>query len=356
MKPHHFAALAAGALASLVLAITAYTAAAPWQAALSQGPLLPGFTKDGQRVARMEVSQGSSKLTLERSGETWTLKDRDGYPANVEKIRQLLTGLATAELVEPKTRKKERYTELEVEDPSLATANSNLLKLIDESGNVVTELVIGKQSKDAFGAARAGTFVRRPSEDLTWLVNASLEATSDFKDWLKPRIFETQADKIRKVRLEIPGEEPLETTWDVATKRHKLTEVPKGKRIKYANSIDEIAEAFATVDLDDVRKASPSASASDPVSTAVVEIDGGLKVDFKVRRASDGDWLTLVATGEGEPKKFADDLTAAVKEWEFKLPRSKADDMFKTRKDILEDDTQDTVSGSELEQGGADRK
>lgn len=342
MKPQQFAALAAAALGSLVLALAAYTAAAPWQAAVSQGKLIPGFADKGKNVSRIEVSQGKSLVTLERKGETWTLKDRDGYPANSEKVRALLSGLTTADLVEPKTRKVERYTELEVEDPSLASANSHLLKLLDDSGNVVSELIIGKKSADAFGASRAGTFVRKPGDELTWLVNASLEAKSDIDAWVKPRIFETQADKIRKIKLEIPGEQPLDIVWDLASKRHKLTEVPKGKRVKYANSVDDIAEALSQFDLDDVRKTGTSASAIDPVSTASIEIDGGLKVTFSVRKEKDGDWLTLTATGEGEPKKFADDLTAAVKDWEFKLPRGKADDVFKKRADLLEEDTVDT--------------
>jgi hypothetical protein len=342
MKPQHFAALAAAALGSVVLALAAYTAAAPWQAAISQGKLFPGFTDKAKNVSIIEVSQGKSLVTLERKGEIWTLKDRDGYPANSEKVRALLSGLTTAELVEPKTRKVERYTELEVEDPSGASANSHLLKLIDDKQAAVIELIVGKKSADAFGTSRAGTFVRRPGEDLTWLVDASLEAKSDIDAWVKPRIFETKSASIRKIKLEVPGEPPLDVVWDLAAKRHKLAEVPKGKRVKYANSIDEIAEALSEFDLDDVRKAGSTSSSSDPVSIANVEIDGGLNVSFKVRKEKDGDWLTLTASGNGESKKFADDLTAAVKDWEFRLPRGKADDVFKKRADLLEEDTVDT--------------
>ncbi|MGQ0672667.1 MAG: DUF4340 domain-containing protein [Hyphomicrobium sp.] len=347
MKPQQFAALAAAALFSFVLAVTAYTASAPWQGAVSQGPLLPGFTEAAKQAARMEISQGSSSVVLERKGEQWTLKDRDGYPANSEKVRTLLSGLSTAERVEPKTRKPERYTELEVEDPATNTANSHLLRLLGEGGGVIAELIVGKKSTDAFGASRAGTFVRKPGEDQTWLVDAGLDASSNVKDWVKPRIFETQANRIRKIRLEIPGEDLLEIGWDAATRRPKMTsEVPKGKRIKYANAMDEIADALTTFDLDDVRKAQPAGS--DPVAVANVEIDGGLKVSVKIRETSDGDWMTLTATGDGEPKKFADDLTAAVKDWEFKLPRGKADEIFKKRADLLEDDTVDTEQGPGL--------
>lgn len=344
MNPQQFATLAAVTAGSVVLAIAAYTAAAPWQAAVSQGKLFPGFTDTAQKVQRIEVLQGKSQATLERKGDAWTLKDRDGYPADSEKVRALLTGLTTADLVEQKTRKVERYTQLEVEDPMLASANSNLLRLIDDQGRTVHELIIGKKSADAFGAARAGTFVRKPGEDLTWLVDASLEANSDVTDWVKPRIFETPAEKIRKIVLEIPGEPPLGLSWDGINKRLKLDDVPKGKRVKFANSIDDIGEAISTFDLADVRKATALAS-PEPVSVANVEIDGGLKVTFRVRTDKDGDWLTFTATGEGEPKKFAEDLSAAVKDWEFKLPRGKAGDMFKKRSDLLEDDTVDTEVG-----------
>lgn len=359
MKPQHFAALAAAALASLVLAVVAYSAAAPWNASLGQGRLFPGLAADAKRVTRMEISQGSALLSLERKGEVWTLKNRDGYPANTEKVRALLTGLTSADLVEPKTRKAERYTELEIEDPAGSNANSNLLKLIDDSGSVVSQLIIGKKSKDAFGAAKSGTFVRKPGEDLSWLVNASLDASGKIQDWVKARIFETQADKIRKIKLEVPGEPPMDIAWDLASRRPKLADIPKGKRVKYANSIDDIAEALSSFDLEDVRKAG-GAPAADAVSTATVDIDGGLKIVFKSRKGEDGDWLSLVATGEGEPKKFADDLTAAVKDWEFKLPRGKASEVFKKRAEILEDDTNDTevapAPGAEVKPEGNRKK
>lgn len=343
MKPQQFAALAAAAVVSLVLALMAYTAAAPWKAAVSQGKLFPRFADTASRVSTIELSQGSSKLLLERKGDVWTLKERDGYPANSEKVRALLTGLTTAELVEPKTRKVERYTELEVEDPAGSNANSYMLKLLDASGATVNELIVGKQSKDAFGASRNGTFVRRPGDEQTWLVNSALEAKSDIKAWVKPRIWETQVNRIRKIRVETAGEQPYDIAWDVAAKRHRLTDVPKGKRVKYVNGADDIAEALTKIDLDDVRKA--AASSSDPVSTVEFEIEGGLKVTFKSRKTSDGEWLTLTATGEGEAKAFADDLTAAVKDWEFKLPFGKADEIFMKRAELFEDDTVDTEIG-----------
>ena len=81
MKPQQFAALAAAALASLVLAVAAYTAAAPWQAAISQGKLFPGFSGTAAKISRIQLSQGKTTLELERKGDVWTLKDRDGLPS-----------------------------------------------------------------------------------------------------------------------------------------------------------------------------------------------------------------------------------------------------------------------------------
>ena len=46
---------------------------------------------------------------------SWAVAEKDGYPADVEKVRQTLISLAEARIVEPKTANPDFYDRLGVE-------------------------------------------------------------------------------------------------------------------------------------------------------------------------------------------------------------------------------------------------
>ena len=102
-------------------------------------------------------------------------------------MRALLVKLAGAELVESKTRNKDRYALLELEDPAAKDAKSRLLRLLDDKGGVIAEAVIGKKRFDAFGGSKSGTYVRKPGDAQTWLSNADLDVSVAVRDWVQAR-------------------------------------------------------------------------------------------------------------------------------------------------------------------------
>jgi hypothetical protein len=335
MKPQHFAGLAVAAAVSLVAAIAVYSWSSPWTLSTAgEGLLFPNLRSDAARVARIEVTQGPSTVTLERSGDQWTLRDRGGFPAAAEKIRPFLTSLADAELAEPKTRSQDRYKLLELEDPQGKDANSRLVRLLDEKGAPLAEIILGKKRAAGLGAGKGGTYVRRPGDAQTWLVTTDISGGTGLSDWTKSRVFETAPDKISKLRIERANESAYEIVRDEAGE-HKLADMPAGKKLKYVNSIDALVEASAFMEFEDVRRAG-EAGGSD-LGTASLETATGLKVTFKFRRDKDATWLVLSAAGDGEAKKAADDIQARANGWEFKILSSKADATMKRRDDLLED-------------------
>ena len=124
-------------------------------------------------------------------------------------MRALLVGLAEADLIESKTRRPDRYGVLELEDPADKGAKSRIVRLLGAKGNVMGEVVIGKKRQDVLGAGKCGTYVRKPGDPQTWLANAELDAPVAAKDWVKTSVFTTDASKISRVTIEIPGEQPL---------------------------------------------------------------------------------------------------------------------------------------------------
>ncbi len=335
MTPKHFLALAAAAAVSLVVALIVYSSSVPWSHATLNGvPLFKSLRDAPPQIARIEVEQGSDKLTLQHKGKDWVLKQHELFPATPEKVRAFLVSLSDAELVEAKTQRKDRYALLGLEDPHGHNAASRLVRLIDDKGQTVAEAVIGKQRSDAFGSGKGGTYVRRPGEAQTWLVNTEINTGVTLRDWVKPNLFKARPRDVKSITVKSPGKDDLNIALSADGSDHVLKDIPAGMRIKYANSIDDIAEAASSIDFDDVKKLDEAPTGE--VSTVTLQLANGLKCDFKIRRDGGAAWVTLDASAEGDAKKEADELMARAKGWEFQIPKSKADALLKTREELLE--------------------
>jgi hypothetical protein len=338
MKPRAFAALTVVTVVALVVAIGTYAAQNRWsQVKVSGAGLVPGLAAQVGRIAKIELKQGDKALTLARDKDAWSLADRGGYPAKPEAVRALLVKLAGAELVESKTRNKDRYALLELEDPAAKDAKSRLLRLLDDKGGVIAEAVVGKKRLDAFGGNKSGTYVRKPGDAQTWLANADLDVSVAVRDWVQVGVLDIPAAKIAKVTVEMSGEEPLVIARDAgdATK-YALVGMPEGKKLKEGAGIDAIARAVGNIDLEDVRKPKDAPAPGD-VSVAKIEADGGLAVTVRLRKEGEDTWVSLEASGaDGDAKKTGEDITKRAQGWEFKVPAHKAQSILKRRADLFE--------------------
>jgi len=336
MTPKHFTALAAAAALCLVAAVLIYSSSTPWTEATPHGvALFETLRRETPKIARIEIEQGDNKLTLTHNGQDWLLKERENFPASPEKVRALLVSMANADLVEAKTRKEDRYALLSVEDPKGKTAASKLVRLVDDGGRNVAEAIIGKKRTDAFGSGKGGTYIRRPGEAQSWLVNTEIDVGAQLRDWVKPQLFEAKPADVQHVTVRMPGKDEVNIELAADGRQHVLKDIPESMKIKYANSIDDIAEAASSLDFEDVRKLAAT-PAPDKVNTVVVDLKSGLKVTFTVVPSDGSAWVSMDASGEGEAKKAADALMKRAKGWEFQIPRSKSDAILKTREELLE--------------------
>jgi hypothetical protein len=334
MKPMHFVTLAIVALVSVALALTSYAANNTWTPGRVTGArMFPTLASNAGNVAAIEVRQGTKQLTIEKADNGWRLNERGGYPVPADKVRALMVSLAEADLVEAKTRVADRYGLIDLEDPTGAAAKSRSVRLLDAKGGVVAEAVIGKKRSDAFGFGKVGTYVRKPGDAQTWLANAEVDASADLKDWIKTDVFQVDSSKVSRVTIEIPGEQPLKVERG-ADKKLAVLGIPPGLKLKDDGAGDAIARAAAYVDFEDVRKL-PPVSPKD-ASTIKLEADNGLTVALRLRKDGDAQWLAVTATGEGDAKKAADEITARTAGWEYQIGKSKADSLLKRRGDLLE--------------------
>jgi hypothetical protein len=340
MKPNQFASLAIAAAVSLMLALAAYTAQTQRSTAIPAGtPLFSGITSNADKIARIEMSQGARSLTLERSGEQWSIKEKGGFRASTDKVRAMIASLAEAALAEAKTSNEARHPLLELEDPKGENANSHLVRLTDSEGKAIAEVIVGKKRFDAFGTGKAGSYVRRPGEAQTWLVTREIAPSLTLKSWVRERLFATTPERITRAKVELTGDTPVEIEREENGKSFRLSKIPDGKKLKYENSVDDIIDTLSSFNIDDVQRPPQSPPAATATGKATFGTDKGLELEITARKESEKTWFSLAAHGEGEGKAAADDLNDLAAGWEFKIPANQFDRIFRKLGDLLEDKT-----------------
>ena len=341
IKPQQFVILGATTFVALVLAATVHASTTQRSLGLVEGrPVMPELRRQANALGSVEISKRGRTLTFVRNGEHWTIKERNGYPVQADKVRALLVQLTNAELAEPKTAAKDRWPLLDLEDPAAADAKSGLVRLLDASGKPMGEIVVGKRRPNAFGTGRQGIYVRRPNETQTWLASGEPNVTLDVKDWVDPVFFKTDTEKLKRVTVAHQGEAPIIVEREgEAGKGGKfvLKSVPEGLKVKESAGIEHIALSLGSVELEDMRKLD-STPVGEAVSVITAESSDGLTITLRLRRDGKPDeaWLSLSAAGEGEAKKAADEINAKAAGWEFKIPKWKADQIGKRAADIFE--------------------
>lgn len=336
MKPRTIAELGIVALVAVVVAASTYVSQNRWsQAKVGGAALFPALPSQSAKIARIELRQGDKKLALERKDQSWVLADQGGYPAKVEPVRTLLVRLSEAELVEPKTRKSDRFAMLELEDAGAKDPKSREVRLLDQQGASIAQVIIGKRRLDAFGSSKAGTYVRWPEDQQAWLASGDLQVSAAVRDWVQPTVLDVEAPKIKSVGVQIPNEAPLRIERETgAGGKFKLVEIPQGKKLKQGADVDAIVRAVGAIELEDVRKLDPAATGE--VSTARFETDAGLAVTLQLRKEGEDTWVSVTASGEGEAKKPAEEIASRTKGWEFKIAPSKAAAILKRPVDLFE--------------------
>jgi len=290
-------------------------------------------------VAAVQLVQADKTLTIQRQGDIWTLKERDGYAALTDKVRTLVLQLAQSKLVERKTQSAQRHATLELEDPVGKDAKSRMVRLLDASGRAIGEIILGKSRHEAFGNSKPGIYVRRPSETQTWLAVGPIDAPIDTRDWVDRKFFETDSAKVSSVSWHAPGTPPGEA---VKIKRGtggdaNLTfeNIPSGQKVKGGDGADGVVRTYSRIELDEVRKAI-AADKDTKTGQATLQTTEGLTVVIDAHAKGGETWIALTATGEGAAKATADAMNTKVGGWQFKIPVGTAEQMFKKPSELFE--------------------
>lgn len=340
MTPKVFAGLGIATVVCVVTAAGLYSANTSWSSGAATGEaVFPNLSTDINEVQSVVLVQGGESFTLERNGADWSLKEKDNYPVRSEPVRRLLIQLAEARLIDKKTGSREKHALLDLQDPKAKDSVARQVSLYDGSSKQLAELVLGKKRFDAFGTGKSGVYVRRASEDQTWLAQTEAAPELQISDWVDIEFFNFSTDKIDALEINWSDDVPVKLTKKSDKESEfDFADMAEGQKLKKDVKAATVAEAFASLSLDDVKKAGDAGEAAD---TAIATLNAqGMTVFFRLQKQGEENWLRVQAVADGdateEVKKTVADINSKVADWTFKLPQSKADAMFKRKSDLFE--------------------
>lgn len=211
-------------------------------------------------------------VELKKQGESWTVSERDNYPADESKVRKLLVEIADAKVYEQKTSNPEEYPKLGVEDTTGKGATSLRIELVGTPKPV--NLIVGKQ-----GVGARSNYVRRAGEPQSWLVNATIDTSSTPEAWLRKDIIDIAADRMQSATVEVKGAKPYTAAKAArGDANFSVDGLPKGKSLSAPTAANSAATALTSLSLADVRAASAFQS-TPPAAHATYKTFDGLTVE-----------------------------------------------------------------------------
>lgn len=238
--------------------------------------LLPELKTHVNDIAKISIHSGQQQVTVTRNDKTWGVVERGNYPADEGKLRSFLLNVADLAIVEAKTGNKDLLGKLGLDDPNKENAEATQIQFSDSKGQVIANLILGKQRQGKGNLDRTEYYARKADENQSWLVEGSLQLQKQPKDWLDKTLAGLDAKRIAQVSLTHPdGEIVTIAKPDVDATDYKITAPASDKTPKSAFEVNNIATTLAHLVVDDVKPASEiPADAKAGVVAHVTTFDG----------------------------------------------------------------------------------
>ncbi len=290
--------------------------------------LLPEFKSVANDVSKLRIVRptGEEEVTIRREDKRWMISARDDYLADLGKLRNLIIGLADAQVVEEKTSNPAHYAKLRVDDPEEGGKGT---KVVLSGPSFTYSLVLGNTAQ---GNKR---YARIADEATSYLIDQELDIPETAGDWLVPDIVDVDAGDVRRVTIaHADGETIVIEKSEREQTNFEVADIPEGRELSYATVGNGVAGALAKLTLDDVR----AGEESSPTTTTTYETWDGLTVTAEVVSDDDSSWIAFSA-GPTDEESAADDpaaeINARVSGWQYQIADYKKNLLTRRWEDIL---------------------
>jgi len=239
-------------------------------------------------VSEMKVETKEHTITLVRGENEWGVKEKAGYPANVEKVKSALVGLADLRLQDPKTKNPDLYDRLGLLDTDQEGSTSTRITLKTGEDTPVAQVVIGNQKSAKSNPRLSEIYIREPNDPQTWLAIGNLRLDRLPEEWLDQEITAFPTKRVRHVQVTHPDGEVLHLSkQNPEDMDFQLDSIPTGFKVSSNFNLNNVVGTLVQLSLEDVKKDSEVTFNPKTGVSAIVETFDGLRV--RVQTANEGE-------------------------------------------------------------------
>ena len=314
------------------------------------GALVPGLQEKVNDIGWLKITGGGDEVivTLQRQDDGWVVQESAAYRADWSRLKPLLSGLASAQVVEAKTSNPDYFDRLGVQDIAADDASGYLVEFDPSTG--LPAVIIGKRAQ-----GRKGQYARLDGDTQSVLVDQQFELPQDSQGWLDREIIDIGEAEVVEIEVKHPDGATVIARKASADDRNFVLEgIPGGFKPKSDWSVNSLAGTLAALNLDSVAPAAgidwTGASrfrllTADGLNTEVelVEISAEqegeseywLRLDCSVYTTAVGSGVDN-ESGSDTVSERAAEANRKAAGWAYRVPKYKYDSMVKRMDDLVQ--------------------
>ncbi len=320
------------------------------------GALFPELAARLNDTAAIEIATPGERFRIVRDkGERWVVAERSGYPADADRVKKTVLGLAELEALEPRTDNPDLYDRIGVGEPGAEGSSAIGVTLFAGDGSELAALIVGKVRTTESASRPAELYVRKPAEARSWLAAARLDVKDELRDWLDRTAIRVKGERVMETVISHADGDRVRIWRDAPEDRDfSLAEVPAAHEVDSQYKVNSIARALDRFVFQDVRKADEIDFTKEPVEVRMRTHDG-LTVGIRLATLEDATWATFEVgvegtpgeapeageEGEGAAKSAAEVeteaalLKARLEGWAYELPDYTAEEITRRMSDLI---------------------
>ncbi|HSD69744.1 MAG TPA: DUF4340 domain-containing protein, partial [Woeseiaceae bacterium] len=246
--------------------------------------LIPGLKERINDITAIAVTGtgDTGSVNIARDGDGWQVREKDGFPADVGKLREILLALADARKLEQKTANPERFAQLGLAGPEAGGG-----VLIEISGDEFRHgIIVGNAAQSKY------RYVRMAEDNQSWLIDQNPDLPADAAGWLASGLLDIESARVRSVSIHHEDGETIRLEKASAEDtNYTVLDIPEGRELSYATVANGIAGVLKGLTLEDARRS----SAGDLDATSVFTTFDGLEITARLYQDGDNAWIALTA-------------------------------------------------------------
>lgn len=238
-------------------------------------PLFPALMDNVNDITKVVCLKGGETVTLIREGNEWLVSEKYRYPADQQKTRQLIIGVARLARIEPKTSNPDLYSKIGLDDPASDESNAVQCSFQNAAGNALAEIIVGSSRLARADPQAEEYFVREPAMAQTWLVEGKLPGSGGVTYWLEDDVVGVGRQRVHRVVLTHPdGTQVVVGKETPSKKTFELIGAPDDAEFEAKWKVSDLGRAVAELDIEDVIPSSEANVSDDGRKVEMTTFDG----------------------------------------------------------------------------------